>query len=406
MSFFKNLFNNLKDKNPKDINKNDIIAELKIELVNQTTNLTNIINEQITNITSSVVNDTATYISQHTGGHNKIKFEDMTMGDTTAINLEQVVDIKVTNQAVIQILTNTQIKTDYSSKLSTQLQNSTTSNSTFNTAMKNVAGLTQATKSEEGFGTICGSVMDTIKSLNPLNNPITTENIQKLQNNISQSISNITLNETTIKNLIHDTIETNVKNMNAAVCNMSTIGDNQINFKGVTLSGSGKISLKQVESITALNSCVQQIVNNSDFTNKLDKSIVTTVSNAVDNTATFSLTNENEAQLIAIKEKKDAIAEMLKNPYSLAGIIIIAVLIFCCVVGMIYWRYTKSKGMIKNISPNIQPSQVVNPIETSYNSSYEIPDIKSVLGHDESIGISKKRGLFGLFGPKHINRKT
>jgi hypothetical protein len=83
---------------------------------------------------TSLVIVTATYISQHTGGHNKITFEDMTMGDTTAINLEQVVDIKVTNQAVIQILTNTQIKTDYSSKLSTQLQNSTTSNSTFNTA--------------------------------------------------------------------------------------------------------------------------------------------------------------------------------------------------------------------------------------------------------------------------------
>ena len=292
------------------------------------------------NISTEIINKTASTISQGTGGLNRLEVEDITVGGDGEFNLEQEVDIKATNEAVIQILTDTKTKTDYTTKLSTELQNKTSNDTTLNSTMKNIAGLKKSVEEEQGIGSVATKALDTLAQFSPFgNSPITDDVISKLQNNISQTINNITLNESNIKNIIKDTINSNIQNINEATCNISVTAGNQLKINNVLITESGKVSLKQTQSIQAINSCVNKIVNSTDIVNSISATQETKISNAAETKTVASLDADNTLLTDVSIKKTDAVLAFFTSPGGIICIVLTALIICCCIGGLIYYKF-------------------------------------------------------------------
>lgn len=337
------LFDNFFGKSPKNITKSDIVSELKIELTNQTSNLSNVLNEQITNISTSIVNKTVSTISQGTGGQNDVNIGNIKAGGDTVLDLNQTIDIQATNQAVIEILTVTDTKNSFASDIITQLQNKTANNSDITASMQSIAALTKATDDAGGASSIVDSLMKVI----PWNKPVEENTISTLKNTVNTEIKNTTLNQTNINNIIKNTISNSISNMNAASCNISVNANNRLNIGNIELENSGKVSIKQVQSIVALNSCVNKLVNSSKLIDEITTSMKTSASNDTENTTKVTVSAVADGSMTNTAVKRDAIGDTIKNlftnPSFLVTLVFIGLLIVCCIGGFLYkFVYNKS----------------------------------------------------------------
>ena len=337
------LFDNFFGKSPKNITKSDIVSELKIELTNQTSNLSNVLNEQITNISTSIVNKTVSTISQGTGGQNDLNIGNIKAGGDTVLDLNQTIDIQATNQAVIEILTVTDTKNSFASDIITQLQNKTANNSDITASMQSIAALTKATNDAGGASSIVDSLMKVI----PWNKPVEEDTISTLKNTVNTEIKNTTLNQTNINNIIKNTISNSISNMNAASCNISVNANNRLNIGNIELENSGKVSIKQVQSIVALNSCVNKLVNSSKLIDEITTSMKTSASNDTENTTKVTVSAVADGSMTNTAVKRDAIGDTIKtlftNPSFLVTLVFIGLVIVCCIGGFLYkFVYNKS----------------------------------------------------------------
>jgi len=339
------LFDNFFGKKPENITKNDIESELKVELTNQTTNLSNILNEQITNISTSIVNKTVSTISQGTGGQNDLKIGNIFAGDDTVLDLNQTIDIQATNQAVIEILTVADTKNSFASDIISQLQNKTANNSDITASMQSIAALTKGLDDAGGLASMLKTLTDTL----PWNQPISQKNILTLKNAVDIEITNTTLNQTTINNIIKNTISNSISNMNAASCNISVNANNRMIIDNIELENSGKVTIKQVQSIIALNSCVNKLVNSSRLINEIASTVKTSASNETENKTKVSAAAVATGSITNIEIQRDAVGDTIKslftNPSTLLTIVCVGILVLCCIFGFLYSMfYTQSEG--------------------------------------------------------------
>ena len=319
------------NKHPKDINQSDVQSEINIELTNETQNLNKILNEQITNISTSIINQNAADINISTGGNNLFTADEITIEKKGVLDVNQQIDIQSTNTAVLNLLQDQEALNDFSSKLSEQLQNSVSNSTSITTAMQNVAGLTNANSSAGGLASMLQSVMDTLKSVNPLNAPVSTSNISACKTAIKQTFKNITLNQNDIQNIIHNNISNSIKNMNSQSCNISTTGNNQIMVGNLKIKSEGVATIKQSQSIKAFNSCLNKLVSSSKITNQVATAATTQSTTDTKNSNEASTAASAAATVTTSTVMGDSIGDTFKSILTNPGFLMVGG-VMCCVV--------------------------------------------------------------------------
>jgi hypothetical protein len=294
-------------KSTKEIEM-EITNEISSNFSNMTHNINDMVNSSITNISNTIINETATEINQATGGANIFRLSGgLNMSGDSVFNVNQTVDVKATNQAVVNIVNDTEMMKDLQSKITSEVMNKIMNDSAAQSQLKAVNELTNK-KVNEGGDALIAKAMDAFNSFaSTLTGGETREDIsQKITNKITTNIQNTTINENIIKNIIENNIETIIKNVSKNSCIANTSTSNEIVIDGgVRMSGKATANFSQVANVVALNSCLIDQSNKVKIAEKLATS--------TDILATNDTTNKNKAEAKMDVENKAENADEQKS---------------------------------------------------------------------------------------------
>ncbi len=332
----------------------EITNEVTSNFSNMTHNINNMINSTITNISNQIINETANEIRQSTGGSNIFRLSGgLNMSGSTVFNVSQVVDVKSTNQAVVQIVNDTETMKELQSKITGEVMNKIMNDSAAQAQLKAVNELTNK-KTNEGGDALIGKAMDAFNSFaSTLTGAETKEDIsQKITNKIGINIQNTTINENIIKNMIENNIETIIKNVSGNQCIANTTTSNEIVIDGgIKMADSASFTFSQVANVVALNSCLidqsnkmkiaEQLANSSDILTTSDTSNKTTAEAAMD--------TQNKAE--NVDEQKSAIVAGMN---AMANVVIVIAIVAVVGVLVFIFIFLKSGGSITGLASTLK----------------------------------------------------
>lgn len=294
-------------KQSSKVTEIDIQNEINIELTNETTNITKILNETVTNITSNIITKRASEIRISQGNDQRIEITEIYVGENANFKIFQTISTKYINEAVVQISSDTTALTDMANTIITDIQNKLKNNSDLQSSLKTANSLKSTTTDDGGIASMVRIVGDVIKTALSSGDIMTEENITKIKNIVKTVLKNITINDTSINNIIRNTVTSNIEKNDKSMCIFSFTNNQQINFGRVVVDRNAKFELSQILSVDSYNTCIIEIIDTTSLTNSM--------TNAQTNNSISDITHDSIVK--AVNDAKNTIVkeEVYKDPF-------------------------------------------------------------------------------------------
>jgi hypothetical protein len=325
-------------KTSKTVTTTDIQNEVSAEIKNFNKNVTDILNQQITNSTMSMVNETAQSISMATGGGNTVNLGNISVkGKGSVFSIDQKVDVKATNQAVANITQDSSAMAKLANTINTSVMDKIQNDSALQQAMQAASNLQKSSSTAGGLVDMLSSVTKMMESVLTPGTVSNTQSNTIIKNKMKTSISNTTINENKIKSIVENNINNTIKQLNSASCNINTSASNQLTAGNVDIADGGQAIITQVANVNALNTCilgaaqvakmVTDITSNNENDTSTDTSNKNTAGQTMAATATVQETTETKAAL------ESAISSFSPFAAGSSGIIICIIILLIIGVG-------------------------------------------------------------------------
>jgi hypothetical protein len=335
-------------KTSKTVTTTDIQNEVSAELKNINKNVTDILNQQITNSTMSMVNETAQSISMATGGGNILGLGNISVkGKGSVFSVDQKVDVKATNQAVANITQDSSAMAKLANTINNSVMDKIQNDSALQQAMQAASNLQKSSSTAGGLADMLSSVTKMMESVLTPGTVSNTQSNTIIKNKMKTSIENTNINENKIKSIVENNINNTIKQLNAASCNINTNASNQLTAGNVDIADGGQAIITQVANVNALNSCilgaaqvanmVTDITSNNESDTSTDTSNKNTAGQTMSTTATVQETTETKAAL------ESAISSFSPFAAGSSGIIICIIILLIIGVGA-YLYFTMQKS--------------------------------------------------------------
>jgi hypothetical protein len=335
-------------KTSKTVTTTDIQNEVSAELKNINKNVTDILNQQITNSTMSMVNETAQSISMATGGGNILGLGNISVkGKGSVFSVDQKVDVKATNQAVANITQDSSAMAKLANTINNSVMDKIQNDSALQQAMQAASNLQKASSTAGGLADMLSSVTKMMESVLTPGTVSNTQSNTIIKNKMKTSIENTNINENKIKSIVENNINNTIKQLNSASCNINTSASNQLTAGNVEVADGGQAIITQVANVNALNSCVlgaaqvanmvTDITSNNESDTSTDTSNKNTAGQTMSTTATVQETTETKAAL------ESAISSFSPFAAGSSGIIICIIILLIIGVGA-YLYFTMQKS--------------------------------------------------------------
>jgi len=325
-------------KTSKTVTTTDIQNEVSAEIKNLNKNVTDILNQQITNSTMSMVNETAQSISMATGGGNTLNLGNISVkGKGSVFSIDQKVDVKATNQAVANITQDSSAMAKLANTINSSVMDKIQNDSALQQAMQAASNLQKSSSTAGGLADMLSSVTKMMESVLTPGTVSNTQSNTIIKNKMKTSISNTTINENKIKSIVENNINNTIKQLNSASCNINTSASNQLTAGNVDIADGGQAIITQVANVNALNTCilgaaqvarmVTDITSNNENATSTDTSNKNTAGQTMAATATVQETTETKAAL------ESAISSFSPFAAGSSGIIICIIILLIIGVG-------------------------------------------------------------------------
>jgi len=325
-------------KTSKTVTTTDIQNEVSAEIKNLNKNVTDILNQQITNSTMTMVNETAQSISMATGGGNTVNLGNISVkGKGSVFSIDQKVDVKATNQAVANITQDSSAMAKLANTINSSVMDKIQNDSALQQAMQAASNLQKSSSTAGGLADMLSSVTKMMESVLTPGTVSNTQSNTIIKNKMKTSISNTTINENKIKSIVENNINNTIKQLNSASCNINTSASNQLTAGNVDIADGGQAIITQVANVNALNTCilgaaqvarmVTDITSNNENATSTDTSNKNTAGQTMAATATVQETTETKAAL------ESAISSFSPFAAGSSGIIICIIILLIIGVG-------------------------------------------------------------------------
>jgi len=325
-------------KTSKTVTTTDIQNEVSAEIKNLNKNVTDILNQQITNSTMTMVNETAQSISMATGGGNTVNLGNISVkGKDSVFKIDQKVDVKATNQAVANITQDSSAMAKLANTINSSVMDKIQNDSVLQQAMQAASNLQKSSSTAGGLADMLSSVTKMMESVLTPGTVSNTQSNTIIKNKMKTSISNTTINENKIKSIVENNINNTIKQLNSASCNINTSASNQLTAGNVDIADGGQAIITQVANVNALNTCilgaaqvakmVTDITSNNENATSTDTSNKNTAGQTMAATATVQETTETKAAL------ESAISSFSPFAAGSSGIIICIIILLIIGVG-------------------------------------------------------------------------
>jgi len=352
MGIFDSLFGKPPAEQKKMI-RNQINSNLEIMITNTTTNIQETINQSITDITNNMITNNTSKVEANVSSKNEFSGGDLNLGGSNnTVNFDQSALVKATVTAAQNIKNDEKQMNELINSIQASLKNSSKNDNKLKNDIEQGSKLNTLKSNEESMNKLVDNILNTISN----NKPNTSEEFETtINNSIKTSINNITINENKTTSIVENHFTNNIQMNNDQACKLNMEADNIIKIGNINTSGeNNKFDIKQVQKLTGLSSCIQQMVNVKELVNKVQQQSGVVTDNVSDN----SNSNDNTVKQKTDQENKDITKDnLLKdttglikaiNPLSfLSGAsnmfkYIIGICILCCVVSFIFNKFKKN----------------------------------------------------------------
>jgi len=326
------------NKTPANITRKDIETEIKTTITNLNENITDIIKKQITNTTMEIINKNAQDISQKTSAKNTFTGRDIKVTGHGKVTINQMVDVKVTNQAVSNITQDSKGMANIAAQITTDVLNKIQNDNTLKQSLQAASDLNKATSKAGGLSDMVDSVFSTMGSVLKQGSPITNEDVTNIKNKVMMNISNTTIN----KNKIEDSVESNIKSKieqeSSASCEIVTNAENVMTVRDINADEYGEVELLQVGNVSALNSCILGAVQTTELVTQITTNNETTTTTDTANKAATDQKMDSTTKITETSKTDDAFGKMITslNPFytfgQMGGSICIGVCGIICII--------------------------------------------------------------------------
>lgn len=333
-------------KNSK-IDETVIRNEIDTTVKNSTENITNILNQSITNTTSNLINTNATNIQSITAGTNTARFGNLNLSGNSLINVNQEISIDAVNKAIAQLMSNADAIKQLGQNINNGLENTVNNDSSLQASMQAIAAIKDAETSAGGPEELVRTIM---KAVTDLGDSLTgtSSNEEKrtmIMNKIGMNIENYTLNKNEIKNIIEKNVNTNIQNVNSANCQLNTTSSNELQVGDANLTGNAQFILAQSQNLKTLNSCLMTNLNTTSLREDLTSNNTIQTTNTSANKSDSKTDQKTNSSTEKIKENKSAIMDFLKSAVGIWAIVIVVIIV--AIVIFLMFSIKNSKNVVE-----------------------------------------------------------
>lgn len=239
----------------RTVTTTDIKNEIDIAVSIETKNITNVLNENISKVTSEIINENNTVIEAANSVTNNAKVKGVRIGgDNNTFNINQVAAIDAINKAVVDLISSTDQMGSLAADMTTEILGKVKNDAAL-AASLDVATKLNNVKSDAGG--LASIARDVNAMLAQMAGPVSESERTTITNSVKQSFSSSSYNENNISNKISNDISTKIKNVNTQKCNSIGQAMNTFDGEDIIIQGNNNtFDLTQVSSIAVLNECI------------------------------------------------------------------------------------------------------------------------------------------------------
>jgi hypothetical protein len=309
-------------KSSKEVTSVEIQNEIKTQITNLTKNVTDILNKTITNSAMEVVNKNAQDITVSTGGGNMFTAGDFNVsGKGSVFRLNQKVDLNVTNKAVANMTQDATAMANLASQINAGVMNKIQNDSTMQQAMNAASNLQKATSTAGGMNDMIANVTKMMNDVLTPGTKMDKESQTKISNKVMASLSNTTINESTVKAIVENNIKNTISQLNSATCKINTAVSNTATVGNINVTDGGVGEILQAVNATALNECILGAVQKTDLSTQITSGNAVSAGTDSSNKNALTQSQTTDTAISDKTETHDAFGQMISSfsPFAMLG---------------------------------------------------------------------------------------
>lgn len=344
----------------QDTLKESITTSINNEINNLTNNITRIMTKTVNDTTMTMINKSATMMSATTGGTNTVTGDEYTAtGAGSVIDLNQSLNVEAVVKASIDLISDNTAMAKLGTQLANDLKSSTVNDNALSSAMQAVNAIIDAQERAGGPEALVSDVMKSITDMGTqFSNQGDSEKETSISNIIKSKISNTTINQNDINNVVENKINQGIENIKNQTCELKTNADNLINVARMTAAQGGTISINQSAEVKAALDCVLKAIDLNGITTEILNTMQTSAANEAENKNKADSSLSADTQKVTEKKEGSAIMDTIDNLVNkTAGQSLYLVLGCCiCLVFVLIFLYflMKNPGTIKELKSVIK----------------------------------------------------
>jgi len=245
--------------------RRQVVNEINLKISNINESITNIVNQTTTNITTELINTQKASINAELICENRIRVGgSIVAANKSNLSIEQTCDMKVENQAIINIVQSPTNMTALANSLANSVNQQIATDQAKQTAVNTLAKISKQTQDAGGPDQLIDKIMrDTVIPMMNAGN-----GQEDIRNSINLNIENTNIDTTNITNIINTSISNKISNAAEASCNLNVAGSNELDVEDDIASlNDSNLTIKQAVSITAFNKCFIDLKMGDSITN-------------------------------------------------------------------------------------------------------------------------------------------
>jgi hypothetical protein len=309
MKLFKN---QIKEFFASTYSRTELENIIKSQLRQKFENVTNLLNESISNQSVEIMNEVKNNTGCAVSGGNVVNISGVRMSDNTTLSIEQDKQVKCKIEATNKFISDTHFKNDRLTAIQNDILNQNDLKAKIEAAQKATA-LFSNTDINEGGDALVSKVFDTIGDAISQNKDETS-----IRQIIDTYVDQQVINEINIDNVIKDYFNVKKNSQVSNNCVNYSANYNKINVANSTLSDNARIVIIQKLKEDFLTICVSETVSTLDLLNKLTENTTNYQSNinAADLMATFG--QEATSEKTFTRESKSALVAFFNSIWAFA----------------------------------------------------------------------------------------
>ncbi len=321
------------------VTETEIRNELNMEIKNRTENITKIINQTINKVTNNMVLETTTEVIQTNAGSAIFEARDIKQRGGSIIKIDQNVDVKSINSAVLKIVQSNEALTKLATKFQEEILNKIKNDNDMKGELEAINKIKQLEKDAGGPESLVRQITNTANDMiKSMTGTSTKEEVKtKIINKLNLRFENQTINQNEINKKVENIIKNNMSNISKQTCKFETKGDAIIRVGNIDQDEKGNMTVGQSVSVNALNKCIIDTLNTNSIVNDISTTGLTSSSSNTENAnkSQGSMKTDNSVVQEKINESVFDFFKDFKDIIIYAGLAIAGILILYIVIKLI-----------------------------------------------------------------------